>query len=107
MRDNDNQKVSDVNEWHRLGNTLSDYLGICRCQRKLMAIYRILTSIKDKCISNNWEELTYDELLICALLEQKNIITHGTNCEYPIVNSAHPIWKFLEDEKDNENLVNN
>jgi hypothetical protein len=98
--------MKDINEWHKIGNKLTSYLGICSCQRKLKSIVEILIHINIKISNHDWNALTMNELLITALLEKRGLITHGTNCEYPFIGNEE-FWNWLSEIKDNEYLEDN
>lgn len=38
-------KQIDDKEWHKIGDKLTTYLGICGCQRKLKSIIDVLVTI--------------------------------------------------------------
>jgi len=102
----------DNKEWHKIGNILTYYFGICRCQRKLKSIVDDLVRIKQKCIDANDlgtpRDFTGAEWLLIAIIESKSdAITHGTNCEYPIIMREDPFWKWLDKVKNNPNLEDN
>lgn len=101
--------MKSIDEWHKIGNKLTSYFGICSCQRKLKTIVDSLYSIYKKL---DTDELTFEftgtEWLIIALLDANtDAITHGTNCEYPILNRDHEFWKWIIEIKDNVNLEDN
>lgn len=98
-------KVDDK-EWHYIGNRLTDYLGICSCQRKLKSIVDVLISIYEKAESGK-HGYTPSEFLICAMLEKRNFLTHGINCEYPIIDKNIQFWIWIVSLKDNPNLTDN
>jgi aspartate oxidase len=98
---------TDINEWHKIGDKLTDYFGICRCQRKLKTIVDNLLSIREKCL-NGYRDFTGAEWLILAIMDRNSTaIMHGTNCEYPIIMNDDPFWKWLDEIKDNPNLKDN
>lgn len=108
----DNKKEININEWHKIGDTLTSYFGICNCQRKLKSIIDNLYSIYEKC--NGAHEGTHErnftgaEWLVIAMLDKNsNSVTHGTNCEYPIINKEDEFWKWIIETKDNPNLEDN
>jgi hypothetical protein len=95
--------------WNEIGLFLTKNLRICGCQRKLKSIVLILKSIKDKCEIKRYDALTPEELFITALLEEtiECAIYHGTNAEYPCLNTCNPIWEAIEDLLINPNLEDN
>lgn len=109
--------MNDIDEWHKIGNTLYDYFNICRCQRKLKTIVDNLISIKQKCIDayekNTPRNFTGAEWLLLALMDKmydkegNTPIMHGVNCEYPIVSNTHDLWVWLDKIKNNPNLEDN
>lgn len=106
------KKQVDNTEWHKIGDKLTGYFGICSCQRKLKSIIDNLYSIYEKC--NGAQEGTHErdftgaEWLLIAILDKgSNLITHGINCEYPIINSDDEFWKWIIVVKDNPNLEDN
>lgn len=97
----------DTNEWHKIGDKLTSYLNICKCQRKLKSIVNILCSIYNKIDGDNKEDLTEEEHLICALLDKNtHLITHGTNIEYPIIFNRIE-WEWILSIKNDINLEDN
>ncbi len=105
-----NQK--ETNEWHKIGDKLTNYFGICSCQRKLKTIVDNLLSIKQKCIDAYDKETPRDftgaEWLVIAQLDKYSTsITHGTNCEYPIINQDDDLWIWLNEIKDSPYLIDN
>lgn len=106
------KKEVNNEEWHRIGDTLTSFFGICNCQRKLKSIVDNLFFIYEKCNGNKDKvyerEFTGTEWLIIALLDKNSqAITHGTNCEYPIINKKNEFWKWIIEVKDNPNLEDN
>jgi hypothetical protein len=101
----------DSKEWCKIGDKLTNYFGICGCQRKLKSIIDNLYSIYDKCdydSPNHKFEFTGAEWLLIAILDRSsNAITHGINCEYPILNKEDEFWKWILEVKDNPNLEDN
>lgn len=63
---------------------------------------------KGKADKQNW---TSEEYLILAMLESKDLITHGINCEHPIMlhtrKSGDDFWEWICSIKDNSNLIDN
>lgn len=105
-------KDKELEEWHKIGNTLCDYFQICRCQRKLKTIIDNLISIYEKC--NGAYERTHErdftgaEWLIIAILDARSdAIMHGVNCEYPIINKEDDFWKWILEVKDSPYLEDN
>lgn len=95
-------------EWNRLNRKLCSLLQICPCQRKLKSIVMILLSIYNKLIVMKWDELTPEELLICNLLDvNTEWITHGVNCEYPILKRGGELWDFVLSAQYNPALIDN
>lgn len=97
--------MENIEEWHKLGNKLSEQLGICNCQRKIKSITTVLLNIKHKSESNT-HGYTAEEHLICALLHRIGIMTHGINAEYPYL-VDNEFWQWLENIKDDPNLSDN
>lgn len=102
-------KIENTDEWHKIGNKLCDFLGICHCQRKLKSIVNVLVSIHNK---EKTRDFTGEEYLILALLDSKNLITHGVNCEYPIILHMHKsdqedFWAWILKIKDSPYLEDN
>ena len=97
-------------DWRRIGTKLTSYLGICPCQRKLKSIIDVLVRIYDKgqIGEHNW---TAEEYLILAMLDARDLIAHGTNCEYPIIvhlrQNNDDFWEWINSIKDNPNLIDN
>lgn len=100
--------MNDIDEWYKIGNKLTKTLRICGCQRKLKSIIEVLNRIRDKYEHGN-TEYTGEEYLILALLDSNtdNLITHGTNCEYPIFQDLDGFWKWVREVKDSEFLEDN
>jgi len=106
------ETIIDIDEWHKIGNKLCDYFGICRCQRKLKSIINSLVSIYDKCIDAYKigvdRDFTGAEWLLIAMLDSNtSLITHGTNCEYPIIYKDDEMWKWILEIKDSPYLQDN
>jgi hypothetical protein len=97
--------MEHIEEWHELGNKLSEQLGICNCQRKIKSITTVLLNIKHKSESNI-HGYNSEEYLICALLNRIGLMTHGVNSEYPYL-VEHEFWEWLEIIKDDPNLIDN
>lgn len=102
-----NQK--DHEEWSQIRDKLTSYLGICGCQRKIKSIIDVLARIHEKGQTgeHNW---TAEEYLILAMLDSKNLIMHGINCEYPILihrTNGDDFWEWICSVKDNPNLYDN
>lgn len=105
-------KEIDVNEWHKISKKLTSYFFICSCQRKIKSIIDNLYSIYKKCEDASElgieRDFTGAEWLIIALIESNtDAITHGINCEYPIINKEDELWKWILEVKDNPNLYDN
>ena len=104
--------MENIDEWHKIGNKLCGYFGICSCQRKLKTIVDNLVSIYEKC-NGAYEEtherdFTGAEWLVIAVLDaQSTAITHGINCEYPIINKEDEFWKWIMEIKDSPYLEDN
>lgn len=102
----------DNKEWHKIGDKLTDYFGICGCQRKLKSIIDNLYSIYCK-VEEFYEKdiplnFTGAEWLVIAMMDKNSdAICHGTNCEYPIIIKDDPFWKWILEIKDNPNLEDN
>lgn len=92
-------------EWHKIGITLTGCLGICQCQRKLKSFVNVLIRIYNK-YKNNTKNWTEEEYIILSFLDSRGLITHGTNCEYPII-LDNDFWKYVNLIKDNEFLEDN
>ncbi len=99
------EQASQIESWKSIRKTLTDYLQICGCQRKLKSIISVLSNIHYK-INNENKGFTDEEFLICALLHRANLLTHGINCEYPIIKNEE-FWDWVLRTKDNANLENN
>lgn len=98
----------DDKVWHEIGDKLTKYLNICSCQRKIKSIVTVLLNIYNK-IELGHFDFTPEEYLIVALLDAKGYITHGINIEYPMIVSVteDSFWLWLQEIKDNPNLVDN
>lgn len=100
--------MKDIKEWHKIGDKLTDYFGICNCQRKLKSIIDDLYIIYLKLKTRNFEMFTGNEWLLIALLDKNSTaVTHGINCEYPILNEEDELWKFILEVKDSPYLEDN
>lgn len=104
----------DNEEWHKIGNKLAGFFGICNCQRKHKTIVDALVSIYEnlKLDREKQRPFTGVELLIIAIIDRwpggvTAPICHGTNIEYPILVKEHEFWKWLLEVKDNPNLEDN
>lgn len=95
-------------EWHKIRDKLTTSLKICGCQRKLKFIIEALNNIREKHDNGN-NSYTGEEYLILALLDANtsNLITHGINCEYPILRDMEGFWQWVKEVKDNPNLEDN
>jgi len=98
--------------WEQIGRELTNFFGICACQRKLKTIVDNLVSIRKKCtdayVLGTPRDFTGAEWLLIALMDADSYgIAHGTNCEYPIIIEDHPFWKWIDEVKDNPNLEDN
>jgi len=103
-------QIQNIEEWHEIGDKLTGYFNICSCQRKIKTIVDNLLSIKQKCndaFENGTERnFTGAEWLLIAIIDKNSdAISHGINCEYPIIINDDPLWLWLEEIKDNPNLV--
>lgn len=99
-------EINDI-EWNKIRVDLTNYFGICSCQRKLKTIVDNLVSIKEKCLNRNYD-FTGAEWLVLALMDRNSIgIMHGVNCEYPIINEDDSFWIWIDEIKNNKNLVDN
>lgn len=100
-------REEELKEWHKIGDKLTGYFRICSCQRKLKTIVDNLVSIHDKCIVRNFD-FTGTEWLIIAMMDRNsNAISHGVNCEYPILNQDDPFWTWIMEIKDSPHLTDN
>jgi len=103
-------KINNTDEWHKIGDKLCAFLKICACQRKLKSIVEVLVRIKEKGEKGDhgW---TAEEYLILAMLDSRDLITHGINCEYPIIlhmnGQQEDFWEWLEKIKDSPYLEDN
>lgn len=99
--------MNDIKEWHKIGDKLTNYFGICQCQRKIKTIIDNLVSIHDKCLKRDYN-FTGAEWLVIALMDRKSTaIVHGVNCEYPIIMEEDPFWIWVNEVKNNPNLEDN
>ncbi len=97
----------DNKEWHRIGDELCRIFNICSCQRKLKTIIDNLYSIYLRLEKRDFT-FTGTEWLIIAMIDRNSdAITHGINCEYPILNKDNYIWKFIIESYNNPNLEDN
>lgn len=99
--------MENINEWHKIGNKLTGYFKICQCQRKLKTIVDNLVSIYEKLKERDFNFTGAEWLLIAMMDRSSDAITHGTNCEYPILQEDDPFWKWLLEIKDNPYLEDN
>jgi hypothetical protein len=100
-------KEIDIKEWHKIGNKLTRYFNICSCQRKLKSIIDNLASIKEKCQNEEYNFTGAEWLVIAMMDKSSDAITHGINCEYPIINKDDPFWIWIDEVKNNPNLEDN
>lgn len=99
--------MNDIEEWHKIGDKLTNYFGICNCQRKIKSIIDNLVSIYDKCLKSDYN-FTGAEWLVIALMDRKsNAISHGINCEYPIIMKEDPFWIWINEVKNSPYLEDN
>jgi hypothetical protein len=103
--------MKDIDEWHKIGDKLTSYFGICNCQRKLKSIIDALYSIYVKCqldTSDPKRQFTGAEWLLIALIDSaSDRIEHGVSCEYPIIIENHPFWQWIVEIKDSPYLEDN
>lgn len=93
--------------WENIQYRLTNTFEICHCQRKIKTIVGNLVSIKDKCTSGVYD-LTGAEWLLVAIMDSRDLgIMHGINCEYPIIDNTHILWRYIDLVKDNPNLEDN
>jgi hypothetical protein len=59
----------DIIEWHKIGEKLTSYFGICSCQQKLKSIVYNLLEIKTKCLNQDYN-FTGAEWLILVQMEK-------------------------------------
>lgn len=102
----------DDKEWHKISNELAKIFSICSCQRKLKTIVDNLHEIYTKLVDyqDNGTPLSFTgaEWLLVAMIDQNtDAITHGTNCEYPIIMRDTALWKWIVAAKNNPNLEDN
>lgn len=112
-------KIENIDEWHKIGNELCNFLGWCTCQRKLKSIVDSFYNIYIKHVETSVENkeigisLSGSDYIIIAMLDRGHVndktspITHGTNIEYPIINKEHIFWKMILKLKDNPYLQDN
>jgi len=100
-------RIENLEEWHKIGDRLCKYLGICPCQRKIKSFIDILANIyKKKEYLKTGEQFTIEEYMILAVLDSLNLVVHGTNCEYPII-LENEFWDFINEVKDSPYLEDN
>lgn len=97
----------DIKEWHKIGNALTGYFGICNCQRKLKTIVDSLYDIYLKLEKRDFNFTGAEWILIAIMDRSSNAITHGVNCEYPILMKDDEFWKWLLEVRNNPNLEDN
>ena len=98
--------ATEQNEWFIIRNTLTKYLDICHCQRKIKSIIDSLYSIYLKCREGDYD-FTGAEWLLIALLNKTEYMTHGINCEYPIITDEDGFWKWIKEIKNSPYLIDN
>ena len=94
-------------EWHKIGDWLTSYFKICPCQRKLKTIVDNLYEIYQKLEKRDFNFTGAEWLLLALLDKNSNSVTHGVNCEYPILNKDDKLWVWVLKTKDNPNLEDN
>lgn len=104
-----NNKIENLEEWHKIGDRLCQIFNICSCQRKLKTIIDDLYSIHQQLIKRDMKyNFTGCQWLIIAMLDKHTeAVTHGTNCEYPFINENNEIWKFILESHKNPHLKDN
>lgn len=104
--------LTNYDEWKKIQRRLCYYLQICSCQRKVKSLVDVLVRIwdnghyreEDGCSPRRpWTDYEY---LILAQLDQLQLITHGINCEYPII-TTNEFWEWLLSIKDSPFLEDN
>lgn len=95
----------DMKQWDEIREKLTSYFGVCPCQRKIKSIIDNLVSIKEKCLANNFDFTGAEWLLLALMDKYSNTIMHGINCEYPIINENDEFWVWIDEVKNNPNLI--
>lgn len=101
------QEQIEYEEWKKIQKIITGTFRICECQRKIKTIvdnlYQVYLKLDDRDFS-----FTGTEWLLIAMMDQSSdMITHGINCEYPILNKDDPFWLWLLEIKDSPYLKDN
>ena len=100
-------KIENLDEWHKIGDKLTGFFGICGCQRKLKTIVDNLHSIYVKIDERTFDFTGAEWLLIAIMDKDGRLICHGVNCEYPMLNRGHEFWEWILKVKDDPVLEDN
>lgn len=95
-----------MENWKEISYKLVNYFGICNCQRKIRTIILDLHRIKTKCLNSDYS-FSGSEWLLLAIMESNDLVTHGINCEYPIINETDPFWVWVDEVISNPSLEDN
>lgn len=95
-----------MESWHDILENLTGHFGVCNCQRKIRTIILDLHRIKTKCLNSDYT-FSGSEWLLLAIMESNGLVTHGINCEYPIIYETDPFWAWIDEVINNPNLEDN
>lgn len=100
-------KFKEIKSSEQIGNLLTDYFQICKCQRKIKTIIDNLVSIRSKCNAQTYDFTGAEWLLLAMMDSNSNAVMHGINCEYPIINDSDTFWQWIDHVKDSPYLKDN
>ncbi len=101
------QEIEDK-EWHRIQEVIVGTFRLCECQRKIKSIVDALYSIYVNLDKGMPYQFTGAEWLLIGMMDKSSdMVTHGINMEYPILNRDHEFWKWIIEIKDSPYLKDN
>lgn len=101
------QQEIEHNEWKKIQEVITGTFRICECQRKIKTIVDNLYEICVKLDERNFTFTGTEWLLIAMMDKSSNLVTHGINCEYPILNKEDIFWQWIVEVKDSPYLKDN
>jgi len=94
-------------EWQRIADVITSTFKICSCQRKIKTIVDNLYEIYVKLDERKFEFTGAEWLIIAMMDKSSNLVVHGINCEYPMLNKDEPFWKWIVEIKNSPYLKDN
>ena len=101
------QEIADK-EWHKIQDVIVGTFRLCECQRKIKSIVDDLYQIYQKLDVGDFDHFTGAEYLLIGMMDKSSdLVTHGINIEYPILNRDAEFWKWIIEVKDSPYLIDN